>query len=161
LGSAVGAWMARSLSMACERPGCRRNDGGARSLGAYSSANRAHCLPDPCRVAERIAIGSKRAVKPTPRPHWNDAYGTDSGPSRGDPCTPGIRPTGLSGLNIIAPRRCELRRRRPDRRTHRANLAATHRPRRPAQLWRQDSRVAAGHRCSPDNGGRAVHHQGG
>jgi hypothetical protein len=59
-----------------------------------------------------------------------------------------------SGLNVAAPRPCELRRRRPDRQTHRANLAAPHRPRRSAQLRHQDSRVAAGHRCSPDDGGR-------
>jgi hypothetical protein len=33
-----------------------------------------------------------------PAPHWSDAYGTDSGPSQGEPCAPGIRPTATSPL---------------------------------------------------------------
>jgi hypothetical protein len=36
------------------------------------------------------------AVKPTSRAQRNDAYGADSGPSRGDACRRAIRPTATS-----------------------------------------------------------------
>jgi hypothetical protein len=36
------------------------------------------------------------AVKSTPRVQWNDRYGADSGPSRGDLCRRALRPIEAS-----------------------------------------------------------------
>ena len=36
------------------------------------------------------------AVKPISRSQWNDGYGADSGPSRGDPCRRAYRPIEAS-----------------------------------------------------------------
>jgi hypothetical protein len=44
------------------------------------------------RSLQTFHRGLLGAVKRTPRSRWNAGFGSDSGPSRSDPCRPALRP---------------------------------------------------------------------